>query len=63
MTGHRSTQDGSLFASVWSEVVWAWKCFRPGGYGREAWLMICPHPAPHEAVERLRARVISGDWS
>lgn len=45
----------------WREIRWAWRCFRR--YDREVYRTISPHPAPPSTVERLRLRVLSGDWS
>jgi hypothetical protein len=43
----------------WNELRFRWKWRRHP----EVVATINPHPAPSAAVERLRQRVLSGDWT
>lgn len=48
-------------ARLWRELRWWFRCKRKG-YPSEVYKTISPQPAPPAAVERLRQRVLSGDW-
>lgn len=57
----RTDSDPVRLRDLWMHVRWWIRCKRKG-YPAGVYRTVSPEPPPPKALERLRKRVLSGDW-